>query len=126
MKEGDITLCDCGHEAISNGFSTGYGVDKDGKKICFECCGEQDKQTLRETGKLYGYYSRDKEKGMCFTNWPGTFKLHSYYSRDSWHNFAGKNGRTDFWCQFEGHVYHGVHIGNNNECATLRRTKEKV
>ena len=126
MKKGDKTLCDCGHIAISNGFSTGYGRDDDGKKICFKCCGKNDVKTLLTTGKLHGYYSRDKKLGMVFSNWPGSLKIHSYYSRDSWHNFAGKDGRTDFWCKFKGHVYHGVHIGHNNECATLRRTKETI
>ena len=101
-----------------NRISTGYGIDKDGNKVCFACCGDLDKKQLLETGKLYGYYS-----GGYFSNWPGTFKLLANYSKKSYHNFAGRNGRTDFWCRFEGNEYHGVHIGHNNECATIRKIK---
>lgn len=112
------TVCDCGHVAVSNGFSTGYGVDKDNKKICFACCGEGDKDTLIKTGKLSGYFN-----GKEFLNWPGTFRISVSYIRKSWHNFAGKDGRTDFWLFYNGQKYHGVQIGHNNDCATIRRTK---
>ena len=122
MKKGDLTKCDCGHMAESDGFSTGYGIDKDGKKICFACCGEQDKQTLIETGKLSGYFSKD-EKGHYFGNWPGSFKIRVYSVRYSWHNFAGRNGRRDFWLTYNGENYHGVNIGDQ-ECATIKRVKK--
>lgn len=97
---------------------TGYGYDKDNNKICYACCGENDKQYLLEHGKLSGYFSN-----MHFTNWPGSFKIKAYYTRTSWHNFAGKNGRTDFWLNFEGNHYWGVQIGSNNQCATIRKIK---
>ena len=45
-NKGKETLCDCGHIAVSNGFSTGYGTDKAGKRHCFACCGENDKKEL--------------------------------------------------------------------------------
>ena len=113
------TLCDCGHIVVPNGFSTGYGVDSDGKKICFACCGEQDKQTLRKTEKLTGYYSNNK-----FSNWPGSFSLNETYSKTSNHNWAGKNSRVDYWVEFEGSYYHGVQIGNNSEVSTIRKIKD--
>lgn len=116
--KGTETLCDCGHIAISDGFTTGFGRDKENKTICFACCGENDKRQLRETGKLSGYFS-----GGHFTNWPGSFKLHVYSVRKSWHNFAGKDGRTDFWGMFEGKEFHGVQIGHFNECATIKIKK---
>lgn len=118
MKNGDTTICDCGHIATSNGFTTGYGVDRDGKKICFECCGKNDREQLEQTGKLSGYYTGGK-----FMNWPGTFSVHVYSYRKSWHNFAGRDGRTDFWFSLNGRNYHGVQIGHLNECATVRRVK---
>jgi hypothetical protein len=122
MKKGDKTLCDCGHEAVSDGFSTGYGVDNEGKKICFRCCGERDKKFLRDNGRLSGYFTGNGDH-MEFTNWPGTLKLKVVSHRYSHHNFAGRNGRCDFWVYFEGNRYHGVHIGANNECATIRIVK---
>jgi len=111
----------CKKEIIreEGGCGTGYAIDNNGNKICYACCGEADKKTLLETGKLSGYYSH-----LVFTNWPGSFKIKAYYSRDSWHNFAGRNGRTDFWLNFEGKHYHGVHIGHDNECATIRLLKK--
>ena len=111
----------CNKEIIRDPEScgTGYGRDKDNNIICYACCGENDKKTLLETGKLSGYYSK-----LHFTNWPGSFKIKAYYSRSSWHNFAGKDGRTDFWLNFEGKHYHGVQIGHNNECATIRLLKK--
>lgn len=110
------TLCDCGHIAVSDGISTGYGIDKDGKKMCYACCAEYDKETLRETGKLTGYYS-----GGVFSNWPGSLKITPYYSRTSKHNWGGI--RTDYWLKFEGYNYHGVQIGKNSEVSTIRRIK---
>lgn len=116
------TLCDCGHWATSNGITTGYGVSKEGKLSCFACCGEEDKTTLRETGILNGYLSKDEGRHY-FSNWPGTLKLRVQHISKSRHNFAGKDGRTDFWLYFEGNQYHGVQIGHNHQCATIRRNK---
>ena len=115
------TQCDCGHIAKSSGISTGYGTDKDNKKICFKCCGKNDRKELIETGKSFGYLVK-KGNGWYFTNWPGSFEIRVLSTRQSHHNFAGRNGRTDFWLFFEGHNYHGVNIGDN-QCARLKRTK---
>lgn len=99
--------------------TTGYGINDKGQKICFECCGEQDKQQLRDTGKFQGYFT-----GEYFTNWPGTLKLKIFNSVSSWHNFAGKGGRVDFWLKFEENWYHGIFVGFNHQCATIRRVKK--
>lgn len=121
--KGKKTDCDCGHVAISDGFTTGYGIDKENKKICFTCCGENDKQELRDNGKFTGYISGTKENGFKFTNWPGTLNIPVRYYRFSWHNFAGRNGRMDFWLTFEGQNYHGFQIGYNSQIATIKRNK---
>jgi hypothetical protein len=120
-------VCSCCKKTIvhESDFSTGYGVTDNGQKLCFDCCGEQDKNRLIETGKLPGYFTKDKDGRDIFTNWPGTFVLPVYFFRKSWHNFAGKNGRTDFWVKFNGNEYHGVQIGHNSQCATIKRTKTK-
>jgi hypothetical protein len=118
MKTNKI-LCDCGHIAVSDGCGTGYGRNKDNKTICYACCAENDKKELIETGKLHGYFD-----GQKFTNWPGSFSIPVNYQSKSWHNFAGKNGRTDFWLYFEGQRYHGVFIGFNHQCATIKRVKQ--
>lgn len=116
-----MDTCNVCHKDIvkeKDSISTGYGIDKDNNKVCFACCGEQDRKQLLEEGKLFGYWSHG-----FFSNWPGTLKIKAYYSRDSFHNFAGRNGRTDFWFNFEGKHFHGVHIGHNNECARVKQVK---
>lgn len=112
------TLCDCGHVAVSTGCGTGYGIDEQDKKICYACCADIDKEYLRKTGKLSGYFN-----GNEFLNWPGTFRVKVNYIRKSWHNMAGRDGRTDFWLMFEGRRYHGIHIGHSHTCATIKLTK---
>ena len=119
-----ITVCDCGHTVESNGFSTGYGINDKGEKICFACCGKKDEKYLREHGVLSGYFS-GKDGKYEFSNWPGTFRLPVLSYRKSYHNFVGKDGRIDFWVVFEGNTYHGVNINHaSNECATIRKTKK--
>lgn len=115
----------CGEQKTHESeISTGYGTNDKGEKVCFACCGEQDKQYLRENGILSGYFVED-DKGARFTNWPGTFSLPAIYVRKSWHNFAGRNGRTDFSVFFEGKEYYGRQIGHFNQCATIRAYKTK-
>ena len=118
-------ICDCGHPAGDSEISTGYGRDNNGKTFCYECCAEMDREYLRKNGVLSGYFTTDKDGKNWFSNWPGSFKLPVNDTLKSWHNFAGKNGRTDFWLWFEGKRYHGVQIGHNNECATIRILKNQ-
>ena len=125
MKTEEINICSiCGKEITreENSISTGYATNKDGEKICYQCCGELDKKELSETGVLHGYLSKD-EAGYYFGNWPGTLKIRVYGVRKSWHNFAGKDGRRDFWLQFNGGNYHVLNIGDN-ECAKVKRCKK--
>ena len=107
----------CGAEFVSNGCGTGYGINENGEKICYSCCGKADAEKLEKDGILSGYFSDG-----FFTNWPGTFKIKVQGVKKSWHNFAGRNGRRDFWLTYKGQNYHGVNVGNN-QCATIRRVK---
>ena len=79
------TKCDCGHTVISNEFSTGYGKNNKGEKICFACCAKADENYLCEHGILSGYLSITKGK-YEFTNWPGTFRLPIHFYKKSYHN----------------------------------------
>lgn len=120
--------CDiCGKDKThEDNLTTGYGTDrKTGQVVCFDCCGQQDAETLRTTGTLHGYFSKGKDGQWYFTNWPGTFKLAARHIRHSWHNFAGKDGRTDFNVTFEGVEYYGKQIGHWNQCATIKRYKSQ-
>ena len=116
------TLCDCGHIAVSDGFSTGYGIDIAEKKICFECCGKRDAEDLIQKGGLVGYLVKEGNN-YYFTNWPATLKIRVLSFRKSWHNMTGKDGRTDFWFMFKNQSFHGVNIGHNSQVARVKRVK---
>jgi len=112
-------LCSvCGKEVIPEEFSSGYGEDKNGNKICYSCCAELDKKELRENGKLRGYFYNNE-----FTNWPGSFKIPITYYKKSVNNFGAI--RTDFWLTWEGNHYYGRHVGNYSNLATIRKIKRK-
>ena len=140
MEKGTVSRCDCGHDAVSDGFTTGYGTDSEGKTSCFACCGLLDAARLVQDGKMTGYFAYDKNvipyKGRQpygarfgdltqylnahFTNWPGTFKVPVYYVRRSVNNFGAE--RLDFWFTFQGSRYWGVNVGDN-QVARVKRVK---
>lgn len=90
---------------------TGYAVRSDGGKICYDCCGRLDAESLENLapGEKYVLYLSNNR----IVNWPGSLKIPVTSQRKSWHNFAGKNGRTDIWFTFKGNRYHGVNVGDN-------------
>ena len=113
MMTHKFTCTACGeNKTHTDPHTTGYGQDKDGNKVCFACCGLQDMQSMRDTGKGDGYLVRNDDGTHKFTNWPGTLSLSVYGIRKSFHNFAGRDGRTDFYFMFEGKEWHGVNIGD--------------
>lgn len=115
----------CGQNKVhEDSLTTGYATNDKGEKICFACCGEIDRKYLNDNGKLSGYFTESAKDGDFFTNWPGTLKLRVTYKRKSWHNWTGKNGRTDFWIHTNDASYHGVQIGHNSQCATIRKVKK--
>lgn len=129
MKDGDITHCECGHDAIADGLGTGYGINADGSKTCYACVALVDARALRETGRLTGYLSLNGSKNINavhsglsgkFTNWPGTLSIPVYSVRKSRNNFGAS--RFDFWFDWEGSRYWGVNIGDN-DIARVRRIK---
>ena len=120
----EFTCSKCGQTKIHDSdFTTGYGVNDKGEKTCYACCGLEDAKYLADNGKLQGYYVKGEDQKWYFTNWPGTLKLPVYYHKTSWHNFAGEDGRTDFWLKYNGNEYHGVQIGHNSQIATIKKIK---
>lgn len=121
------TLLDCGHtESPHSEYTTGYGMDSEGKKHCWECCAIHDINAMRETGR-YTLYLCNHAKGMSsptryyLSNWPGTLTLPVRYSRGK-HNMAGT--RIDVWFNFDGHVWHGVQYGEDTMICHVKRTKQ--
>jgi len=125
---------DCGHEPSPHEtFTTGYGITPDGRKICYTCCAEQDKEQMRKMGKatLYLKIKRydstilgQKAKGIyCkaeLTNWPGSFVIPCFVHMGR-HNIAGKQYNVRF--EFEGKSWRGIQCGDNTELCHCRRNK---
>ena len=110
--------------------STGYGLDRRHRKVCYPCCGERDKADMRRTGRAMLYLTqKDKEMYVkpglsgkvpvwTLTNWPGSLKIEPYNIRFGRHNIAGR--RYDVWFTFEGQQWHGVRYGDNTELCHCR------
>lgn len=114
--------CSTCHKTITHehDFTTGYGTDSGGNKHCFACCGELDRQVMIQDGRI-ALYLVDDEKRV--TNWPGTLSFTVLGLRQSRHNIGGR--RVDFWFHGpDGHVWHGYQIGQWNQLARCKRTKE--
>jgi hypothetical protein len=109
----------CQQIAHEDKFSTGYGIDKDGHKVCFACCGVNDAkelETMPIKGKTILYLDT---KAKTLSNWPGTFKIQLHYIREGRHNIAGK--RYDAWFNYKGNEFHAVQYGNNTQIAHVKR-----
>ena len=135
-KVAGTTMCDCGHvESEHSDFTRGYGVNRDGKKHCYACCAEKDKQEMREHGDIMLYLQEAVEKAHVWdkrlkkhilgdrpmlaesklTNWPGSLEFKLYAITHGFHSaFGGVTTRVDVWFIFEGFVWHGVQRGEMN------------
>jgi hypothetical protein len=105
-------------------FTTGYGQDKEGNKVCFECCGKQDEAELRAMkpgDKTILYWT---EKDSELTNWPGSLKIKVYYFTKSRHNFGG--WKTHIWFRYGGNEFYAYQIGDYTQIAHVRRIKNKT
>ena len=122
----------CGGDFIKNyDFDTGYGIDRNGHKICFKCCGEIDRQELDSLeigGKGVIHYLTSKTEVLDWgkkttyevSNWPGSMRF-NVFCKEGRHNFAGV--RRDVWFSYNGKNFHGVQYGNNSELCYIKRVK---
>lgn len=117
-------ILDCGHEPSAHGeHTTGYGEDIHGKKSCYACCAEHEREAMRVTGRATLYLSRAPDKTYKITDWPGHLLIHPYRVQHGKHNIA--RTRTDAWFSFEGTAWHGVSYGDNTMIIHCRRLKGK-
>lgn len=103
-----------------NTFMTGYGIDRNGHKVCFDCCAEQDKSEMKKSGKIALYLDHIKQ---VVSNWPGTLKISCTMTTGK-HNLAGI--RRDVWFHFNGHIWHGTQYGNLSEIVHCTQTKQTI
>lgn len=76
-------------------------------------------------------YNRQPDRDLVVTDAHNETRFPVMGRRYSWHNFAGRNGRVDFW--FYGPdehgqrraLWHGYQIGDNNTIAHCRRTNRR-
>jgi len=104
-------ICDqCKKEIVHESeFSTGYGIDKNNNKVCFACCGENDKNSLldlKPKEKFYLYFD-----GKIITNWPGTLKILPTRITKGNHNMCGT--RLDVYFKLGDKWFHGLNLGDN-------------
>lgn len=110
-------LLDCGHvESPHSSITNGYGTTADGKRHCYDCCAEQDRQQMRETGRATLYLA-----GENVTNWLGSLKIRVMRQTEGRHNIAGV--RYDVWFRFEGESWHGTQYGDFTQIVHCKRIK---
>ena len=60
---------DCGHEIVSNGFSTGYATSRStGQTLCYPCANEAQRADMISAQSFMAYLSSD---GSTVTSWSG-------------------------------------------------------
>ena len=108
----------CGNKFVKTGCGTGYGVDKNNNKICYECCGKNDIENLKNGSLNVGlYYSNGK-----ITNWINNLVINPYRHKTGKHNIAGI--RHDVWFTCGNKKYHGIQYGYNSEILHYKQVKE--
>ncbi len=114
---------DCGQEKIHvDSFTTGYGIDKQGRKVCYSCCGKRDSTDMSATGRAVLYLTEEGPEGAVVSNWPGTLKFRVRYKRIGSHNVAGR--RVDVWfTDSDGREWHGINYGHNSQLCHCRRLR---
>jgi len=129
-----ITIMDCGHPASDHAeHTTGYGIDAEGKKLCYACCAERDKKTMTEESSITIYLSYDKAgyggfhkafgewfKGRV-TNWPGSLEI-----KASIHKGRHNVSTTRYDCWFigpDGKTWYGVQYGEFTQVVHCRKLR---
>ena len=116
----EFTCHQCGqHKIHEDNISTGYGSDKEGNKICFQCCGVNDAKELTDLpigGKTIQYWD-----GKNIINWPSSLVIKPYYVTNGKHNIA--RTRTDINFRFNGFNFHAVQYGDMSQIAHIKKIK---
>lgn len=112
---------------------TGYGLNRDGAKVCYQCCAVQDMADMDSTGRAMLYLSKvftssdgaadpeHKRYHWEVTNWPGSLRYRGW-AQVGRHNWGLP--RYDVWFKdHAGREWHGVTIGDNTELCHCRRLK---
>jgi hypothetical protein len=122
-------IADCGHviPELPDGHcgGTGYGVDANGKKSCYECCAKEEREFMIANGSTTLYLTK-RDNGMWnITDWAGKLSFNVREIRTSRYGGGFGSQRTDAW--FIGpdmHIWHAINRGDM-QIARCRRTVRK-
>ena len=140
------TQCTKGHESCAtcgkelpakDGHASGYGLDSEGRKHCYQCCAEREKAQILKDGKgmLYlcmvcpprigGYYYFGwlTPTEAALTDWGGALSIPIKRVKRGGHNIA--HCRYDVWFSWEGREWHGVTVGENTQICHIKAIKSK-
>ena len=109
----------CGHEPSEHSeCTTGYGSDSRGRRYCYDCCAERERDAMIKTGQGVLYLT---DKGI--TDWPGRLVFKPYHRTKGRHNIA--RTREDVWfIGPDSKRWHGVLYGHNTQVVHCNRTKD--
>jgi len=82
--------------------------------------GEAEFEAIKKRGRGILYLTKQGGNYVVGTWASGADKISVWRARVSWHNMAGKDGRTDVWFNLDGSTWHGVNIGDNQICRVKR------
>lgn len=85
--KGNPDCAACGGPFYASGLGTGYGIRKDGARVCYSCCADDDKRSMLETGRATLYLVKRNGRWRI-TNWPGSYDVRADYVRRFNHPFA--------------------------------------
>ena len=119
----------CKQPCKPEGCATGYGIDKRGRKVCYECCALDDVATMErgEAITLYLVSKRDNPNShehFELTNWPATLRIIARVGERR-HNMARK--ALSVWCTYAGREWYGMKSAGaySGQCVTMRPLKRK-
>ena len=105
---------------------TTYGIDDDGHKHCYACCGDRDRKSMAETGRFTGYVILDGYGNPYkVTNWPGTLRFVVDYSIARNHNWCGVDQVYIWFGGPEGRLWLGRWVrSRESEIVRCKRLKK--
>ena len=103
------SICNEGIEKREH--SAGYATDSSKRKICYQCCADQDREYMNVHDRITLYLAK-RDDQWHVTNWPGTLAMLALVNvRRNGHNWGLT--RRDAWFQADdGAWWWGVSYGD--------------
>lgn len=127
---------------------SGYGINADGDKHCYPCCGDLDREYMISNGRMTLYlveglapyydgvldewarlagaaiYPQPKRMAHYVTNWPNSLSFRTLSSPSrSRHNMARWRYDVHFIGP-DGYIWHGYQCGDMTQICHCKRTKQ--